>query len=71
MIKIWEYGLNNDVRDRSVLNSNSDGVRALATNYLEQRFSSCGEDKTVRIWDICNLTCEQVLEGHGNDVTCV
>jgi polyadenylation factor subunit 2 len=71
MIKIWELSLNGEVRDRSVLNSNSDGVRGLGTNYMEQRFASCGEDKTVRVWDVNTLNCERTFEGHGNDVTTV
>jgi len=35
MIKIWELSLYGEVRDWSVLNSNSDGVWGLGTNYLE------------------------------------
>lgn len=71
MIKIWEYTLHGEVRDWSILNSNSDGVWGLGTNYIEEKFASCGEDKTVRVWDINNNTCELTFEGHGNDVTCV
>ena len=35
------------------------------------RLVSGGADETVRVWDAKTGKCEQVMRGHGMEVTCV
>lgn len=71
LIKITEISLSNQLKEKSILNSNSDGVRGLTQCPNDSKIASCSEDKTVRIWDINTLQQLSLIEGHGNDVTCV
>lgn len=36
-----------------------------------QTLASCGQDKTVRLWDICTGECKKTLFGHTDAVTCI
>jgi WD40 repeat protein len=38
---------------------------------MSQKFASCSDDGTVRIWDFFSWNEERVLRGHGSDVKCV
>ena len=35
------------------------------------KFTSCSDDRTVRLFDFTTCTEESVLQGHGSDVKCV
>ena len=37
----------------------------------DNKFTSCSDDRTVRIFDFTTCTEESVLQGHGSDVKCV
>ena len=36
----------------------------------DQRFASCSDDASVKIWDFEKCTEERTLTGHGSDVKC-
>ena len=52
IIKLSEITLQNDLKEKIILNSNSDGVWGLASSPSDTKLATCAEDKTVRIWDL-------------------
>jgi len=52
-------------------NRHYEAVRDLAIAPGDEKFVSCSDDKTLKIWDFNSATVEKDLEGHGSDVTTV
>ena len=52
IIKLSEINTNLVIKDISLLTSNSDGIRSLATTNSNLKLISGSEDKTVRLWDL-------------------
>ena len=36
-----------------------------------QTLVSCGQDRTIKLWDICTGECKRTLTGHSDTVTCI
>ena len=48
-----------------------EAVRGIAIAPTDQKFATCSDDKTVRVWDYHTASVEKILEGHCSDVTSV
>ncbi len=35
------------------------------------KFATCSEDKTIKIWNFPNIVLSAILEGHTEDVYCL
>ena len=49
----------------------SDWVRSICITKDDLRLVSCSNDKTIRIWDVHNIECIQILRGHTDGVRSV
>ena len=48
-----------------------EAVRGLSFSPTDAKFTSCSDDRTVRIFDFVTCKEESILQGHGSDVKCV
>ncbi|OXA57029.1 Flowering time control protein FY [Folsomia candida] len=53
------------------LQAHKEAVRGLTFSPSDQKFASCSDDGTVRVWDFYTCYEEKVLRGHGADVKSV
>lgn len=51
--------------------AHKEAVRGLTFSPSDQKFASCSDDGTVRVWDFYTCYEEKVLRGHGADVKSV
>jgi len=45
-----------------------EAVRGLSFSPTDAKFTSCSDDRTVRIFDFVTCKEESILQGHGSDV---
>lgn len=48
-----------------------EAVREIAIAPTDEKFVTCSDDKTLKIWDFHTASVDKTLEGHGSDVTTV
>lgn len=66
-IKYWQANMNNV----KMVQGHFEAIRGLSFSPTDSKFTSCSDDRTVRIFDFATCTEEYVLQGHGSDVKCV
>lgn len=66
-VKYWQSNMNNV----KMYQIHKEPVRGLSFSPTDQKFASCSDDSTVRIWDFLTCAEERILRGHGSDVRCV
>jgi polyadenylation factor subunit 2 len=66
-VKYWQSNMNNV----KMYQAHKDPVRGLSFCPTDQKFASCSDDGTVRVWDFFRCYEEKILRGHGADVKCV
>lgn len=66
VVKYWQENMNN----LKAFEGHSACVRELSFSPSDLKFSSCGDDGTVKIWDFETCQTEKELTGHGSDVRC-
>ena len=66
---IFIFSLNN----KSLLNKlvgHKEGINCITTD-KKNKLVSGGDDKTIRVWNIDNGICEQIIKGHSDSVYCL
>jgi polyadenylation factor subunit 2 len=66
-LKYWQGNLNNV----KAWQGHKEAVRNVSFSPTDQKFASCSDDVTIKIWDFTRCTADHVLTGHGWDVKCV
>ena len=66
-IKYWQTNMNNV----KMFQGHIEAIRGLSFSPTDDKFTSCSDDRTVRIFDFTTCVEESVLQGHGSDVKCV
>lgn len=66
-LKYWQANMNNV----QMLQGHTEAIRGLSFSPTDNKFASCSDDRTVRIFDFVTCVEESVLQGHGSDVKCV
>jgi polyadenylation factor subunit 2 len=68
-IKYWQANMNNVKMFQGHIDTAP--IRGLSFSPTDSKFTSCSDDRTVRIFDFVTSKEENVLLGHGSDVKCV
>ncbi|KAG8233693.1 hypothetical protein J437_LFUL014050 [Ladona fulva] len=77
-VKYWQSNMNNV----KMFQAHKEAIRGLSVCCFEanmrnnfsptdQKFATCSDDGTIRIWDFLRCHEERILRGHGADVKCV
>ena len=66
-VKYWQSNMNNV----KMYQIHKEPVRGLTFSPTDQKFASCSDDSTVRVWDFLTCAEKAILRGHGSDVRCV
>jgi polyadenylation factor subunit 2 len=67
MIKYWQSNMNN-LKSFQV---HKEAVRGISFCPADTKFATCSDDKTVKVWNFNQGTCEHTMTGHGWDVKCL
>ena len=68
VIKYWQSNMNN----LQEFQGHKDVCRDLSFAPNDNKFASCSDDGTIKIWNFHDVTTqERVLTGHGWDVKCI
>lgn len=65
-VKYWQSNMNNV----KTFQAHKEPVRSLTFSPSDEKFATCSDDGTVRIWDFLTCSEEHILRGHGADVKC-
>ncbi|ENN76209.1 hypothetical protein YQE_07176, partial [Dendroctonus ponderosae] len=66
-VKYWQSNMNNV----KVFQAHKEALRGISFSPSDNKFVTCSDDGTLRIWDFFRYQEERVLRGHGADVKCV
>ncbi|XP_065060829.1 uncharacterized protein LOC135688058 [Rhopilema esculentum] len=66
-VKYWQSNMNNV----KTLPAHTEPVRGVGFSPTDNKFATCSDDGTVKIWDFYRCQEERVLRGHGADVKCL
>ncbi|XP_066157432.1 pre-mRNA 3' end processing protein WDR33 [Euwallacea fornicatus] len=66
-VKYWQSNMNNV----KVFQAHKEALRGISFSPSDNKFVTCSDDGTLRIWDFFRYHEERVLRGHGADVKCV
>lgn len=55
----------------SLIEAHRDVIRDLTFSPTDQKFASCSDDGTIKIFNFLDATEERSLTGHGWDVKCI
>ncbi|XP_048103122.1 pre-mRNA 3' end processing protein WDR33 isoform X2 [Alosa alosa] len=66
-IKYWQSNMNNV----KMFQAHKEAIREASFSPTDNKFATCSDDGTVRIWDFLRCHEERILRGHGADVKCV
>uniref|UniRef100_A0A096LSQ7 pre-mRNA 3' end processing protein WDR33 n=1 Tax=Poecilia formosa TaxID=48698 RepID=A0A096LSQ7_POEFO len=67
-VKYWQSNMNNV----KMFQAHKEAIReARFAPATDNKFATCSDDGTVRIWDFLRCHEERILRGHGADVKCV
>ncbi|XP_071451232.1 pre-mRNA 3' end processing protein WDR33 [Hetaerina americana] len=66
-VKYWQSNMNNV----KMFQAHKEAIRGLSFSPTDQKFATCSDDGTIRIWDFLRCHEERILRGHGADVKCV
>ncbi|XP_065225352.1 uncharacterized protein Wdr33 isoform X2 [Planococcus citri] len=66
-IKYWQSNMNNV----KMYQGHREAVRGVSFSPTDNKFVSCSDDGTVRLWDFVTCNEERIFRGHGADVKCV
>ncbi|XP_065558170.1 uncharacterized protein LOC136025962 isoform X2 [Artemia franciscana] len=66
-VKYWQSNMNNV----KMFQAHKEPLRGISFSPSDQKFATCSDDGTVRIWDFIRCEEERILRGHGADVKCV
>ncbi|ESN93260.1 hypothetical protein HELRODRAFT_115778 [Helobdella robusta] len=66
-IKYWQ----SNMKYVKMYQIHKEAVRGLSFCPSDQKYASCSDDATVRIWDFLRGEEERILRGHGADVRCI
>lgn len=67
VVKYWLPNMQN----MKAFQAHDDTIRDLSFSCTDNKFATCSDDNTVKVWDFIDSVEERVLEGHGWDVRCV
>eukprot|EP00899_Mesostigma_viride_P004833 jgi/Mesvir1/14350/Mv09757-RA.1 len=73
MVHIYAHHGKGDVQEHVKVEAHDGAVNDLAFTYPAQRLSfiTCGDDKTIKVWDLETGAQQLVFEGHEGPVYCV
>uniref|UniRef100_A0A4W3IN30 WD repeat domain 33 n=1 Tax=Callorhinchus milii TaxID=7868 RepID=A0A4W3IN30_CALMI len=66
-VKYWQSNMNNV----KMFQAHKEAIREASFSPTDNKFATCSDDGTVRIWDFLRCHEERILRGHGADVKCV
>lgn len=66
-VKYWQSNMNNV----QMYQAHKEAIRGTSFCPTDNKYVTCSDDGTVRIWDFVRCYEERVLRGHGADVKCV
>uniref|UniRef100_A0A6P7EXK3 Pre-mRNA 3' end processing protein WDR33 n=1 Tax=Diabrotica virgifera virgifera TaxID=50390 RepID=A0A6P7EXK3_DIAVI len=66
-VKYWQSNMNNV----KMFQAHKEALRGISFSPSDNKFVTCSDDGTLRIWDFFRYQEEKVLRGHGADVKCV
>ncbi|KAK5889684.1 hypothetical protein CesoFtcFv8_015667 [Champsocephalus esox] len=66
-VKYWQSNMNNV----KMFQAHKEAIREASFSPTDNKFATCSDDGTVRIWDFMRCHEERILRGHGADVKCV
>ncbi|CAG9767546.1 unnamed protein product [Ceutorhynchus assimilis] len=66
-VKYWQSNMNNV----KVFQAHKEALRGISFSPSDNKFVTCSDDGTLRIWDFLRYQEERMLRGHGADVKCV
>ncbi|CAL8079712.1 unnamed protein product [Calicophoron daubneyi] len=66
-VKYWQANMNNV----EMYQAHKEPIRGVSFCAFDNKFVTCSDDSTVRIWDFHRCSEERVLRGHGSDVRSV
>ncbi|CAH8472775.1 unnamed protein product [Schistosoma mattheei] len=66
-VKYWQANMNNV----EMYQAHKEPIRGVSFCPFDNKFVTCSDDSTVRIWDFHRCAEERVLRGHGSDVRSV
>ncbi|XP_072375443.1 pre-mRNA 3' end processing protein WDR33 [Diabrotica undecimpunctata] len=66
-VKYWQSNMNNV----KMFQAHKEALRGISFSPSDNKFVTCSDDGTLRIWDFFRYQEERVLRGHGADVKCV
>ncbi|XP_070560840.1 pre-mRNA 3' end processing protein WDR33-like [Ptychodera flava] len=66
-VKYWQSNMNNV----KMFQAHKEPIREASFCPTDNKFATCSDDGTVRIWDFLRCHEERILRGHGADVRCV
>ncbi|KAF8393112.1 hypothetical protein HHK36_021353 [Tetracentron sinense] len=66
IVQIYSYHGGDDVRQHLEIDAHVGGVNDLAFSHPNKQLSviTCGDDKTIKVWDAANGTKQYIFEGH-------
>ncbi|CAH9092059.1 unnamed protein product [Cuscuta epithymum] len=66
IVQIYSYHGNDDVRQHLEIDAHVGGVNDLAFSHPNKQLCviTCGDDKTIKVWDATNGTKQYMFEGH-------
>ncbi|CAB3371027.1 Hypothetical predicted protein [Cloeon dipterum] len=66
-VKYWQSNMNNV----KMFQAHKEALRGISFSPTDQKFATCSDDGTIRIWDFLRCQEERILRGHGADVKCI
>lgn len=66
-VKYWQSNMNNV----KMFQAHKEPLRGISFCPTDQKFATCSDDGTVRVWDFLRCHEERILRGHGADVKCL
>uniref|UniRef100_UPI00358E2772 pre-mRNA 3' end processing protein WDR33-like isoform X2 n=1 Tax=Myxine glutinosa TaxID=7769 RepID=UPI00358E2772 len=66
-VKYWQSNMNNV----KMFQAHKEPIREASFAPTDNKFATCSDDGTVRIWDFLRCHEERILRGHGADVKCL
>uniref|UniRef100_A0A1B0B821 WD repeat-containing protein 55 homolog n=1 Tax=Glossina palpalis gambiensis TaxID=67801 RepID=A0A1B0B821_9MUSC len=66
-VKYWQSNMNNV----KMFQAHKEAIRGISFSPTDNKFVSCSDDGTLRIFDFLRCQEEKILRGHGADVKCV
>ncbi|CAH1115607.1 unnamed protein product [Psylliodes chrysocephalus] len=66
-VKYWQSNMNNV----KMFQAHKEALRGISFSPSDNKFVTCSDDGTLRIWDFFRYQEERILRGHGADVKCV